>query len=162
MTKNSQLVGVGGWLVLLIVGLTILGPLVGFGRMIDEIEMAEKQFPSLLSNAAWHQYKQISWNVFVVTVAISISAGYRLWKIHVKESVSFAIIALWLAGPIGNIAQIIIIGISFGLNTNTINKAIPSFIASVIPAGLWTAYLLCSVRVKNTYMLRPLAPHEPT
>lgn len=152
MTKHSQLVGVGGWLVLLIVGLTILGPLVGFGRMAEEFEMAEKQFPSLLNNPVWHQYKQLCWTIFAATVAIGVSAGYRLWKIHVKESVRFAIIALWIIGPVAHIVPIVVIGVCFRVNANTIDKVLPSFIVSIMSAGLWTGYLIYSVRVKNTYM----------
>jgi hypothetical protein len=148
MPRNpSSLVGVGGWLTLLIVVLTILGPLRGLSQMINEFQATEKAFPNLAANAAWLQYKQISWMIFAITAAISISAGYRLWKIHVHKSVRFAILALWLVGPVGNTAYIIAAVVSFGsiASADMLPDMVGSLIGSGIVAVIWTAYLIRSL-----------------
>lgn len=156
MSNTQQLSGVGGWLSLVVVGLIILGPLLGLGRLTEELRSAEEAFPNLASNSAWHTYKQLAWTIFAATVAISISAGYRLWKIHIYESVRFAILALWLAGPAGQLAYIVAALFSFGLTTGktALPEILVGLIGSCVVAGIWTAYLLRSARVKNTYSVQ--------
>ena len=153
MAKNEYLAGIGGWLGFLIVGLMILGPLVGLGRLFGEFSDAERQFPQLVVNTRWSNYKQASWLILAVSVAISFSAGYRLWKIHFSESVRFAIVALWLSGPFGNLLYLTTTVVVFG--SQTMSSALPEMlggiIGSCIAAGIWTAYLVRSVRVQNTY-----------
>lgn len=153
MEKNSQLLGVGGWLALLVLGLTILGPLMGLGRISQEFESVEKTYPHLVANAAWIQHKQLSWLVFAATAAVSISAGYRLWKIHTSKSVRFAIVALWITGPLGNLAYLFVAAITFGTSiaAEMLPEIIGTFIGSCIVATIWTAYLNRSERVRNTY-----------
>ncbi|HMN14365.1 MAG TPA: DUF2569 family protein [Bellilinea sp.] len=155
MAKNPYISGIGGWLGLLVVGLTILGPLSGFGKLSNEFRDALEQFPQLAGNSQWQNYKQMSWLIFTASAAISFSAGYRLWKIHFPESVRFAILALWLAGPLGNILYMASAFFIFGDNVggNVIAEMIGGTIASCVAAGIWTAYLMRSVRVRNTYKL---------
>lgn len=153
MAKNQYVSGVGGWLGLLVVGLTILGPLIGLGKMSNEFRDAVEQFPQLADNAQWQNYKQISWLIFTASSVISFSAGYRLWKIHFPESVRFAILALWLAGPLGNVLYVIAAVVIFGNNAggDVVTQMIGGILSSVITAGIWTAYLSKSQRVRNTY-----------
>lgn len=153
MAKNSYLSGIGGWLTLLIVGLMALGPLIGFGRLSNEFRDSLERYPQLAQSSEWRTYEQASWLIFAVTVAIGISAGYRLWKIHAPDSVRFAILALWLIGPVTTILYFLPLVILFGSQAaaKALPEAIGSFVASCIVAGIWTAYLTRSVRVGNTY-----------
>ncbi|MBN9462394.1 MAG: DUF2569 family protein [Burkholderiales bacterium] len=155
MAKNPYISGVGGWLGFLIFGLTILSPLSGFGKLSSEFRDALEQFPQLAGNSQWQNYKLMSWLIFTTSAVISFSAGYRLWKAHFNESVRFAILALWLAGPLANIlymaSAFLIFGDSVGGNATA--KMIGGTIASCVAAGIWTAYLMRSVRVRNTYNL---------
>lgn len=154
MGKNLQLSGVGGWLALLILGLILFGPLAGLARLIEEIRSTEKAFPNLITNTTWLHYKQLSWLVLAVIVAISISAGYRLWKIHSYKSVRFAIIAIWIVGPIGILAHTVVAVITFG--PMAAEDLLPQMAAAVFKSCIivtaWTLYLIYSVRVKNTYL----------
>ncbi|WP_018719510.1 DUF2569 family protein [Arhodomonas aquaeolei] len=158
MKNNSHLVGVGGWLLLLTVGLTILGPLMGLGRLAGEFQAAEKMNPGLATSSQWLQYKEYSWWVAGIAAVISFCAGYRLWKIHAVESVRFAVLALWIIGPGATIAQAVVMVIVFGGRAATAGpKMVGGLLGSLIVASIWTAYLLRSRRVQNTYK-RPLAP----
>jgi|GEM_PF-2548821 len=164
MQRNPSLVGVGGWLACLIAGLAILGPLVGLGQMLEEFDTTEKAFPQLVANAAWLQYKRITWGVFVVTAALSMAAGYRLWKVHVQQSVHFAILALWLVGPVGSIVQMLVTVVSFGSRAmgHVGPKMVMGLLVSSMGAAIWTAYLRRSRRVNNTYAPPPgRAESEP-
>ena len=164
MTKNQYLAGVGGWLGFLIIGLMILWPLIYFGILSNEFHDAEKQFPQLINNAQVVKFKQVSWLIFAAQVAISFSAGYRLWKIHFSESVRFAILALWLSGPLGNFMYLIAIAFIFGLQAGT--DALPEMLGGIlgpcIHASIWTAYLMRSLRVKNTYQTSLSAQNRGT
>ena len=153
MAKNPYVSGVSGWLGLLVVGLMILGPLMGLGQLSNEFHEAVEQFPQLANNPQWQNYKQVSWLIFTTSAAISFAAGYRLWKIHFPESVRFAILALWLAGPLGNSLYVIAAITIFGNNAGggAIAQMIGGTISSLIAAGVWTAYLMRSARVRNTY-----------
>lgn len=155
MAKNQYVSGVGGWLRLLIVGLMVLGPLMGLGSLANEFHDAEKQFPQVVTNIQWSIYKLTSWLIFATLAAISFSAGYRLWQIHSSESVRFAILALWLAGPVGNLLYVVSALVIFGaqLGGNGLANMTGGLIGSCVAAGIWTAYLKRSVRVRNTYNL---------
>jgi hypothetical protein len=160
MVDKPYLKGVAGWLELLIVGLIVVGPFIGFGRMTDECASTEKEFPSLVTNAAWLEYKQLSWWVFALAAALSITAGYRLWKVHIIESVRFAVVSLWLAGPGSHVLYFVAAVISLGMELALamLSALVGSTIASTIGAAIWTAYLVRSQRVRNTYVSRIDAP----
>ena len=153
MTKNQNLSGIGGWLGFLIISLMVLGPLAGLGKLMNEFQDAERQFPQLITNPQWLNYKQFSWLILTIAAALSISAGYRLWKIHFSESVRFAILALWLSGPLGNFLYFTAAVIVFGSQTmaNALPEMLGGILGSCIAAGIWTAYLMRSIRVQNTY-----------
>jgi len=158
MGKNLHLSGVGGWLGLLVIRLMILFPLSGIVVVYMELLEGEKSFPPI--SPQWQTYKQASWLIFIASSALSFAAGYRLWKIHLPESVKFAILALWLSGPLKDTLWMISAIVVLGNDTVTGGDIIASFgsivvISSAIAAGIGTAYLKRSVRVKNTYNLLP-------
>jgi hypothetical protein len=144
--------GVGGWLALLIIGL-ILGPMLGAGSMLSETTNMETAIPGLSASSAWGNFKLTVWSFFAVFTAISISAGYRLLKVHEPKTVSFAIYSLWIAGPISALSFGLLLPIfvpAFSYST-IVPEMLASSISSAIHAGIWTLYLKRSVRVKNTY-----------
>ena len=51
--EQSTVSGVGGWLLLLILGLMFLGPFMGMGRINTDFIAAESQDPNLNSFAEW-------------------------------------------------------------------------------------------------------------
>lgn len=131
----------------------IIGPLIGAGRVASEFDDAERQLPLLVNNQKWANYKTASWFILVTTLAFSISAGYRLWKIHVYESVRFAILTLWIAGPVGNLLYLTAALMIFGTSgmSPVLGKMLGGILAACVSAAIWTAYLMRSVRVRNTY-----------
>ena len=148
--------GVSGWLGYLVVMLTILNPLLGAVKISTQFRLVAAQFPQLANNPQWKDYMQVSWVIVTAAAAICFVAGYRLWKIHFFESVRFTITALWLAGPLGNILNIISAVIIFGSNAGSgfFTQMVAGTISSAIGAGIWTTYLMRSARVRNTYKLQ--------
>ncbi|MDO8273635.1 MAG: DUF2569 family protein [Gammaproteobacteria bacterium] len=155
MTKNTNISGVGGWLAFLVFGLMVLGPLGGYGQAYGELNDALKQFPQLANNPQWQSYQQFTWLFVAVSTTMSFSAGYGLWKIHSPESVRFAILALWLAGPLVNLFYLISVVVIFDSydSENEIPRMIGGVLGTCIAAAIWSAYLMRSDRVRNTYKM---------
>jgi len=151
--SSNYLKGVGGWLKLLVLGLCIFGPLISCGQNANDFARAEASNPSLAGLESWQSFKTYSNWALLLSLSITFSAGYRLWKIHTPESVNFAIAAMWIAAPASVLLQVGAAYLSIGLDA--LREAAPEMISGVvrgwIVAFVWTMYLLKSRRVRNTY-----------
>lgn len=156
---RKPLHGVGGWLGLLVLGMTVLGPFFGGTRLFGDFTAAESKAPQLVSFAPWLSYKTEIWVIFGITALISFCAGILLFRFK-PSSVRVAITSLWVAGPIGALADIVAANSAFASDvTSEMSQAMwPSVITAAIAAAIWTAYLLRSKRVKNTYYSDALVP----
>jgi hypothetical protein len=147
--------GVGGWLLILVIGLVALGPLYGLSALMGAIEDAESNAPRLLTLSYWGNFKLTIWSAYCVFAAISISAGYRLWKNHEPQTVRFAIYAVWIIGPLSELVMGLLLPVLFApiRFADLAPEILGSVLGSAIYAGVWTAYLKRSQRVKNTFHL---------
>lgn len=157
--------GVGGWLLLLILGLTLFGPLRACMSLYQDMAEAERLYPILISDEKWKQFTISAWVVIAAAVALSITAGIRLANGSHASDVAFTKIALWVSGP-GSIAFL-----RFGIEPILFGRApageeltsvIVAIVSSAIAAVVWTLYLSMSVRVRNTYNLPIRAPSPPS
>jgi hypothetical protein len=144
--------GIKGWLLLLVVGLMLLGPLVGATRLGVDIDMAEQQYPVIKSLPEWKAYKTATWWAFFIATGISFYGGLSLARGHDWPVVKRAKAILWVTGPVASIVMALVIpAVIFGQTLTASLKVIGGIIGSVIAAGIWTAYLSKSKRVRNTY-----------
>jgi len=153
-TKRAKksLRGVGGWLGLLVVGLTILGPILGAVNLSADFTNAEIDYPKIASFAPWVSYKSAIWAVFGVAALVSLTSGLLLFRFR-PSSVRLSIVALWIIGPVKVLLDIVVANTSF---TQTVAAAMvqgmwPGLFVSILVAIIWTSYLLRSKRVRNTY-----------
>lgn len=155
--------GVGGWLIFLIIVLSVLNPLANIGMLAAELRRVEQETPYLLQIPVFIHYKWFSWALVLICSAIGIAAGYMLWKKHVWKSVRQAIVAIWIMGPLATVFVALYIYMNFGsMAAEAGGEIIGSLIRSLLFAGIWTTYLLRSKRVRNTYVREaasPLAAH---
>ena len=151
--------GVGGWLTFLIIVLSVLNPLANIGMLAAELRRVEQETPYLLEIPVFIHYKWFSWALVLACSAIGIAAGYTLWKKHVWKSVRLAMIAIWVMGPLATVLVALYIYMSFGsMAAEAGGEIIGSLIRSLLFAGIWTAYLLRSKRVRNTYVRESGSP----
>ncbi|ABQ27052.1 DUF2569 family protein [Geotalea uraniireducens] len=144
--------GVGGWLKLLVVGMLVLGPLMGAGRIENDFMMAEHQNPNITSLNEWKTFKNATWWTFYIVAAMSFYGGWGLARGRDVSVVNRAKAILWLTGPVASINLAIIIPfIIFGKTEAGNPQFIGGFFASVVGAIIWTVYLSKSKRVRNTY-----------
>ena len=150
--ENKELSGVKGWLLLLVVCLMFVWPTVSllvFNAQNYEISI---KYPELLSNNNWEIFHDYMAMILMLDIILCLTAGYCLWKKKKKSSVYRAILYVWLIGPVSNVIAIIMMLSILGLDGGNVFSSVSAeFIASIIGSGIWTMYLLKSIRVKNTY-----------
>lgn len=146
--------GVGGWLLLLVTGLMILGPLMGAARLSSDLTSAEALYPFLKNIDEWKTYKSVSWLSFLVVCCLSFYAGIGLSRGRNVRVVKRARVLLWVIGPIATmVLGLIIPMMMYGdMALKVLNSGfVGSFLSSIIIALIWTIYLSRSKRVKATY-----------
>lgn len=152
MSNETQPRGVGGWLMVLVLWLMLLGPLRSFWINVGGLLNTEIDQPALASSADWLAYKRWTWIVWLVSAGIAIFAGYRLWRHHRKSSVSFAVIALWAAGPGALLGYLAVTALVYGrMTTASPTALILGATVSCLFAAVWTIYLKRSRRIALTY-----------
>lgn len=146
--------GVGGWLALLIIVLTVLSPVANIVMVAKEFYDIEMENPLVLHISSYVHYKWFCWGAVLIASAISIAAGYLLWKKHEWKSVRLAIGALWIIGPFSVALVGLYFYVSFGsaMMSEFLKDVLGTFAKSVFWVVVWTAYLLRSKRVKNTFV----------
>jgi len=145
-------VGIGGWLLFLIIGMTVLGPLMAIGGTGAAFSSAEQQYPNIVNLSSWSSYKTVTWIVQLIVCVISIWGGYGLATQRNPEVVSRAKTVIWInyAGAMIVIGMIIP-AIMLPNGGSIAAESLPKLIAALIPACIWTTYLGRSKRVRNTY-----------
>lgn len=131
--------GVGGWLLLLAVGLLIIGPVINFALLQGELQISQAgKAPSPTS----HVESMLIWGYFAFYASLSFFAGYRLLRRHVPSTIPIVIACMWL--PV--LVELLLVLVSGSGNSAGVAVA-----KSIISTSAWTAYLLLSKRVKNTF-----------
>lgn len=147
----TDLAGVGGWLMFLVIGFTVLWPLFSAGQVANNFEQAERAAAYLKNSSSWAAYKTATWWCVLFMAGASIYAGIGLAKGRVRAVVRRAIAVLWINGPVAGLvlgALIPAMTMDGSLDAGTVAKWI---LVSSIAALVWTGYLLKSKRVKATY-----------
>jgi hypothetical protein len=151
-TAKAGPTGIGGWLMLLVLGMMVLGPLLGVGRLATDLTSVERQYPQITNLEVWKTYKSVAWCAFILFAAVLFYGGWGLARGKDWSVVSRAKAILWITGPIAAIVLGLGIPIAiFGEAAFDAPEFISGLIVSGIAAGIWTAYLSKSKRVRNTY-----------
>ena len=142
------MVGVGGWLALLIAWMVFLRPLAG-AVLLNQMHVAATEDFRIIQNSTWLINTSIFWLIFLVVAVLSIYGGVRLWRDRTYASVRAAIWILWISTPIAAVA--LLISQAYLQEGVTIEDAIQKVLLNVVVATGWTLYLIKSKRVKMTY-----------
>lgn len=152
--KSPKRQGMGGWLAFLAFNLLVLWPLGGLVTIYAGFARIEAAF-GVAGVSAWEVYKKVTWLFFLASAAVSILAGYCLCRVRKKISVQAAVCGIWLAGPVLNLASLLVgrLVLRVSYAGGSFWQGVGSVAFSTVLAFLWTGYLKCSVRVRNTYNL---------
>lgn len=149
--QPGELTEVHGWLALLVAGMTFFGPLVGMGQIGNDLSAAEHQYPTLADLPSWATYKTWAWTIFACSAALSIYGGVGLYRSRARRAVTQAITILWVSGPGAAVVMAALLpALIFG-TTSFDGEVVSGILKSIAGAGIWTAYLVVSKRVKARY-----------
>jgi hypothetical protein len=139
MVGNHALNGVRGWLLLLCVSLTVLGPLAGAASLIGLLAAANSQLtpPSTL-----HYVVMLPG---IGALAFSAIAGVMLWR-RTSRAVPFVRLALMLQPAVLILSVVVFRAVGLPVSMRW-----PALAQAAVIALIWLAYLHTSVRVSVTY-----------
>lgn len=153
MLRHQRLTGVEGWLRLLVILMVFIWPLAAISQQHSFVRDA-----NLAYHPSWQPFVFMGWALVFGRSVWFVWAGYQLYKQRKPAAVKTGVVALWRAGP----------GLTFlGGVILMMQDFAPMFDASVVwrvivvecvISGIWTAYLLKSERVANTYRLESSIP----
>lgn len=157
MTDNAQLRGVGGWLAFLIYSRLWASAPWSVVTTLGEIRKAEDLNPAVIGSPIWEQMQISTWATVLFGVAICVITSLLMLKHHEWGSVRAMIAGLWVAGPLVTAANLAICAWIAKISLWG-PASYAATIPTLFPAIVWTAYLLRSRRVANTY---PRAANPP-
>lgn len=77
---KEGLVGVRGWLTLLVGGLVGWGPIISIGRFYQEFSQAEGLYPAIKRLPEWHSYTSVMWVLVLLITAWQVHVGWRMCR----------------------------------------------------------------------------------
>lgn len=148
--QPRELAGVEGWLYFFGISLFALGPLITVVMAAAELSKLEDIYPRSVGSSQWNSTIVAVWTATAIYCAISIFAGWRIFMRRVPATIPIVIACIWLMGPgLAVVVMMVAQDISGGGVTAT--DVGSYFGRPLVYCTIWTAYLLRSERVKNTY-----------
>lgn len=144
MSEKGDPSGVEGWLFFLVMSLGVISPLLGLWQTAQ----ATNSISEYVDYAA-HEINPILWMGWIVTTVFTMFAAFLLMRDFKKSSVLVTISLLWIAGPLAVVGLYAALPIPRWWPDN--NMVLLDVAKAIPPAVIWTAYLLFSRRVRNTY-----------
>lgn len=156
--SKAQLKGVGGWLLFLILSLSIFSPLVTLYNLVTGYEQSSRYFdrlPALLT------IERIDILLSTVLMCLSIYAGILLWTIRPNAvKVAKSVLLLFIAYCVVIAIVVTVSGLPAQVAGFLVGYMVPVFIQKVIFVVVWFSYLHKSRRVQATYSVNAL-PQTP-
>lgn len=141
--------GIGGWLGFFLITLGVIGPvrilITAYGLFADpQIAAAYGDRWTVLAIAE------------AVLIALNLAAlAFLVWRFFARrtwKTVRICIAALWLLPIVVTVLDTLVVTLIGGVSAGPlIAQMMPDMFRALVYATIWTAYLLRSVRVANTY-----------
>ena len=148
---DGELRGIGGWLAFFLVTLGVFTPLnavVSLATLAADAEVAASY------GAQWGRLLVLEWTLVGISVAAAWVAVWQFFHVRRWQTVRFAIGVLWLLALLAVVGEPLGVSLMTGLAFGDVFAgAAGEFVRPLVYSSLWTAYLLKSERVANTYPL---------
>ena len=148
---DDELRGVKGWLLTFVIIMAVVSPAWSAINVYRELYTGQAAF--FPDTPAVVQVRTFAWTLIAARAAIGLFVAWRLLAIWNWRSVQIAIVGIWLISVGSAIAQYVGISSITGVSiSDLLAEGGPRTIIQAIGFGvIWTAYLLKSERVANTY-----------
>jgi hypothetical protein len=146
---DRDLRGVGGWLAFLVIILAVLTPL---RILVSTLQLYNDPTIAAAFGSRWALIQAIEIGLSVATVLFSWYLAWRLNAVEVWRTVQIVIAGLWILS-LGTLAvEVLAVSLLGGLPLGAMLEAMTvEIVRGFVFSGIWTAYLLKSRRVANTY-----------
>lgn len=142
--------GIGGWLMFFVITLGVVSPVVSLVAVYNGL-YRDPRIPEMLGTL-WPTMQAFDWGVAAISCAGLWFLTWRLVAVRTPASPRIVIAGLWLLGPALTIGSLVLgaglVGVPVGV---VFAGAGVQIMRPFVYAGIWTAYLLSSARVANTY-----------
>jgi hypothetical protein len=148
---TRALVGVGGWLAFFVISLGLFTPL----KMAVEVAAMLGTADQWTANLGPLGRPVMIFELAIMAISTCgyIFLAWRLMATETWQTVRMTIAGLWILGPALNLLDFLVVLAATGLGLAQLFDATAVPIGqSLFHATLWTAYLLRSERVANTYL----------
>ena len=146
---DSELRGIGGWLAFLIVVLAVFTPI----RIVLETVglYADPQIASAFG-PRWPAVQAAEIAISAIAMIGAWFVAWRLNKVHNWQTIRIAIAGLWLLALGSTVLEYAAISLIGGIPIGALFEgSAMDVVRALVFASAWTAYLLRSRRVANTY-----------
>ena len=147
---RGEAAGIHGWIALLVLSFLLLHPLIRLSTF-GELQNLQKINDPMTRLPGWFVYEILVSAVTVASTALSIYAGWGLWKRRTTTVVLRAKIILWLSGPLTTILNQFVLPTLALQNSAADTGSVDGVLRSLIWAGGWTAYLYKSRLIREMY-----------
>jgi hypothetical protein len=149
--REAELRGVGGWLLLFCVLLTIIGPAVSVFLYSAELARIQENWGGFQAIPTFHLIVDVAG---LALTAFAVYAGIALWAIKpnaVRTAKTF-LIAAFAFNTITDLASLSLgTSVLFWAPTPTVGSTVTDLATNAISFVIWFTYLKESERVKATY-----------
>ena len=149
-SESGELVGIGGWLATFIVIMAVISPV----RVLVTTWANLYGDPSVAAAYAetWRAIEAYEWTLATVVVAISWFLVWRLVKVRAWKTVKLVIAGIWALAIGLQLAEFLGVALIGRVSVELVLPALfPGVLQPIVFCTIWTAYLLRSERVANTY-----------
>ena len=143
--------GVEGWLAVFLILLALVAPAMWLYRLVTGLNNSPNIAFAL--GDRWLLLQALEWGLTIACVLGCWFIAYRLFYVRVRRSVVIAIAGIWMINLGGFVGEaMILLGMTgTPLQDFLDNGGTTQFFRPMVFNLIWTAYLLKSRRVQNTY-----------
>lgn len=149
--EAAELRGVGGWLRLFVIILTVISPI----RMVIQTESMLRLAPAVEAQmgSEWALYVGFTWLLVTVMIAAFYYFAYRLIWVQNRATVRIVIRGLWIVTAGGLALDFLVSGILWPEALLQFeSEYVVGVVQTLIFPTVWSLYLVKSQRVANTYV----------
>jgi hypothetical protein len=147
---DRHLAGIGGWLAFFLISIGILRPLSLVASVRGQL-YADPRLAGFYGDQ-WWLVEGGEWLIVAASIGGLWFMAWRLTKVENWTSVRIAVAGLWLVDFGGRLLELLLVGSTGRVAAARLGEVIaPQLVGPLIIDTLWTAYLLRSRRVANSY-----------